>query len=98
MSILIKGMEMPQNCCECPINLYLCKHGYEYLIQHRELYDKRADDCPLVSVPPHGDLIDRDALSVVSWKEDEVEDTFDSGVLFALDRVDALPTIIPAEE
>ena len=65
MSLLIKGMdmEMPQNCCECPLNMVLCNHGYKYLYYHPELYDKRADDCPIMKVPPHGDLIDRDALS-----------------------------------
>lgn len=41
MSILIKGMEMPQSCNECP--LYTCMHNY--------------DNCPLAPVPPHGRLI-----------------------------------------
>ena len=64
MSLLIKGvgMEMPQNCCECPLNMVLCNHGYKYLYYHPELYDKRADDCPSIEVPWHGDLIDRDAF------------------------------------
>ena len=54
MSLLIKGMdmEMPQNCCECPLNMVLCNHGYKYLYYHPELYDKRADDCPIMEVPP----------------------------------------------
>ncbi|MBQ1805435.1 MAG: hypothetical protein II010_05985 [Oscillospiraceae bacterium] len=59
MSILIKGMEMPKNCAECPVNLTACKRGYEYLLAHPELYDQRAEDCPISYVPPHGDLIDR---------------------------------------
>lgn len=60
--ILIKGMEMPTNCCQCPVNMEVCKRGYEYLLKHPELYDKRADDCPLVPVQPHGRLIDADEL------------------------------------
>lgn len=51
MSVLIKGMEMPKNCHECPL-LYvtsLCD-GFK--------------DCPIVPIPPHGRLIDADALMV----------------------------------
>lgn len=62
MSIYIPGMEMPKNCCQCPVNMDICKRGYKYLLDHPELYDKRADDCPLVPVPEHGRLIDADAL------------------------------------
>ena len=53
MSVLIK-MEMPKSCLECPL-LYvtsLCD-GFK--------------PCPLVPVPPHGDLIDRDALIKDGW-------------------------------
>ena len=56
--IIIKGMEMPtaeEKCKFCqpaPFRAPFCVingvcHG--------------VDDCPLVPVPPHGDLIDRDA-------------------------------------
>lgn len=94
MSILIKGMVMPPNCCQCPVNMEVCKRGYEYLLKHPELYDKRADDCPLIHVPPHGRLIDADEAighlfngeqCLYSW--DEIEDS-----------IDATETIIPAEE
>lgn len=49
MSILIKGMEMPKNCWECPFERCVL----------RTLVD-RHPDCPLVEVPPHGRLIDAD--------------------------------------
>lgn len=61
MSILIKGMEMPTKCYFCPCadveysdcNLMpgtgIAAHG-------------RLPDCPLVELPPHGRLIDADAL------------------------------------
>ncbi len=61
MSILIKGMQMPKNCCQCPVNMDICKRGYKYLLKHPELYDNRADDCPLIPVPEHGGLVDADA-------------------------------------
>ena len=51
MSVIIKGMEMPMNCDECPL-------ADSYLA-----CDAQSVDCPLVEVPtPHGDLIDRERL------------------------------------
>lgn len=58
MSVLIKGMEMPENCLVCfvPCSL-LCD---------LDDYDRkriRHPDCPLVEIPtPHGRLIDADEL------------------------------------
>ena len=55
MSILVKGMEMPKDCNECPITFFsggsrVCKFGCLKNV-----------DCPLVEVPtPHGDLVDRE--------------------------------------
>ena len=69
--ILIRGMEMPHNCFQCPLfsNCDACEGhecgcgllggiGYEEDISE----GRRRDDCPLVELPPHVDLIDRDAL------------------------------------
>lgn len=60
MSILIKGMEMPTSCSDCKIRLSVGCCGN--LPQNT-----RMPNCPLVSVPPHGDLIDRDALIKDGW-------------------------------
>jgi len=67
MSILIKGMEMPKNCAFCPCEHYECglmgdEHNGVDVTAYFE-GDKRHPDCPLVEVPPHGDLIDRDELA-----------------------------------
>ena len=62
MGIYIKNMEMPTSCAECPVNMEVCKRGYKYLLEHTELYDRRAEDCPISYVPPHGDLIERNKL------------------------------------
>lgn len=62
MSILITGMEMPKSCGDCPVNMTVCKRGYEYLLAHPKLYNQRAEDCPISYVPPHGRLIDADAI------------------------------------
>ena len=53
MSILIK-MEMPTTCLVCPLGWTMCNDIS---------INKRKDDCPLIELPPHGDLIDRDKLT-----------------------------------
>ena len=71
MSILIKGMEMPLQCIACEFwmlypykeeTLDMCKLQSKVV----EPY-KKDEDCPLIEVPPHGDLIDRDALMKDGW-------------------------------
>lgn len=103
--ILIKGMEMPTSCCQCPVNMEVCKRGYKYLLKHPELYDKRADDCPLVPVPAHGRLIDADLLCKVLQKNSEDEwnsKTAPFSWAYAYDcikdTVEDMPTILEAEE
>lgn len=65
MSVLIKGMEVPKSCYVCPFCDYVSARcdavkGTPYTPTSR--YDTRAEWCPLVPVPDHGDLIDRDKL------------------------------------
>lgn len=92
MSILITGMEMPTSCADCR----LMADGWCYSVglDQREKIStvKRPTWCPLVPVPPHGNLIDRDKLRgamligeqcLYSWGEIE-------------DAIDCAPTIIPA--
>ena len=70
MSILIKGMNMPESCFEC-----ICTHKFFSIFQCASLPDfefesdgifphleDRSEFCPLVELPDHGDLIDRDEL------------------------------------
>lgn len=61
MSILIKGVKMP-DCWNCP-----CLDG-EYgecniLGKTIKGGNGRRADCPLIELPGHGDLIDKDELS-----------------------------------
>lgn len=95
MGVYIKGMEMPPNCCQCPVNMEVCKRGYKYLLAHPELYDKRADDCPLTPVPPHGRCIDANeflkrAIGTKCFRGDYA--------LMLEELVGESTTIIPAEE
>ena len=89
MSVLIRGMEMPKSCWECEVGSAsqldnnTCPF-YAMEGQEQENYqNKIAEGCPISYVPPHGRLIDVDALptSRVEWE----------------DIVNA-PTIIEAEE
>ena len=61
MSILIRGMEMPTSCNECRFAV----DGWCYAcVPESEDERKRitTNYCPLIEIPPHGDLIGRDAL------------------------------------
>ena len=110
MSVLIKGMDMPNNCEKCLYSswsnfyqIYVCN-----AIRHDEpvLFDKkqvkstntvrsgRADNCPLVPVPKHGDLIDRKELI----KNDHQHYEYMSDEFYVTVRdIEAAPTVIPAE-
>ena len=62
MSILI-NMEMPKNCNSCRLLDWsngCCSLTNEATTNRRCVY--RMAWCPLIELPPHGDLIDRDAL------------------------------------
>ena len=63
MSILIKNMEMPTSCYECPCNK---DDGFGFFtcgVTKSECdFRNLPSDCPLIEVPPHGRLIDADAL------------------------------------
>ena len=85
MSVLIKGMEMPKNCLECPLVVCL---------------DVKSD-CPLVPVPPHGDLVDKQRMAETNeqhYKIFEGEPEADYARKVVLRMLDQAPTIIPAEE
>ena len=71
MSILIKGIEMPQCCQDCPLNydqMECAVTGTAWWSDSMVLvgFDsekERLYDCPLIEVPtPHGRLIDADAF------------------------------------
>ncbi len=64
MSVLIRGMEMPKACYECRMyeaDIYYCAAA-ERDINISSSDEGRCSFCPLVHVPPHGDLIDADKL------------------------------------
>lgn len=89
MSILIKGMDMPEHCYECLLRQgNCCLLLYEAVPPTVPL--KRLADCPLVEIPtPHGDIKD------INTVEDELDER--CGQLSA-EIVRNAPTILEAEE
>lgn len=63
MSILIKGMEMPQNCFLCKLSYMSGERLFCSAMKNEEVLRSKIDsNCPLIELPPHGRLIDADAL------------------------------------
>ena len=70
MGIYIKGMEMPKSCDECRIMMFEDTNCVPELYcgcpivfkAHPQGAGNRPDYCPLIELPPHGRLIDADAL------------------------------------
>lgn len=89
MSVLIKGMKMPKDGCK---DCLLVKRGNVFDIcpfLKREVNGNverggKPYDCPIVELPDHGELIDRDALNTIKGKT-------------LLEAVYYAPVIIPAE-
>ena len=100
MSILIRGMEMQTSCWRCmlsqlyekPREMLVCK------ITHEEVLRNKVDgNCPLVPVPPHGRLIDADALLTLckDYAITPDDDEFCKRLEYALTKAS---TIIETEE
>ena len=97
MSILIRGSKMPKNCIECLSTLGLfsktCPISDDSNIDVEFAKNHIYDGCPLVEIPPHGDLIDRDKLFYNTVRE------IPRGVYPVVDYViDTAPTVIESEE
>ena len=97
MAILIKGMEMPTRCWDCPFWMRGHDESYCDLTQKdvpRWTPTPRPADCPLVEVPtPHGRLIDADRLPICR----EYSDGYEFHAVYEED-LNAAPTVIEAEE
>lgn len=108
MSILIKGMEMPTSCIECPC----CRHdnwngetahqcNVSFITFGAEdenwIYNTRPNWCPLAELPPHGRLGDLDALKA-QYKYGEADSEDEKVWMMNIRRAIAnAPTVIEAE-
>lgn len=89
MSILIKGQSLP-------------KDGEHYLIQINSdgtIYDAvgRRLVGVAVELPPHGDLIEKNAASLTDFEIAVCDGNFREGMIMLLDKIDNAPIIIEAE-
>ena len=95
MSVLIKGMEMPKSCFDCPMldELMYCgitKAPYPFWKKI-----ERLTDCPLADVPtPHGRLIDADKMCADLAT---VDPRYETMVEWCIGVTNAQPTIIETE-
>lgn len=114
MSVLIKGMGMPESCEDCSAQIIDptggasgCAVNHSIILRKRG--ERRPTECPLVEVPKHGRLIDAEKM-----KKYIRENTFQSRCLFVgkpfwnsvweeivgdvCYDIDTMPTIIEEEE
>lgn len=109
MSVLIKGMEMPKSCGQCRFFVWSRGVGQHCAVDDRITFHATIDgldvgyerngDCPLVPVPPHGRLIDADALAEKHRElAYELRGANYDFHMTACSWVNNASTIIPAEE
>lgn len=98
--IAIKGMKMPTHCTECD---FWHDGVFEHCLLNMEVQNEDVpfnegeypDGCPLIEIPPHGDLIDRDALMKQIEHDTPLSDVFEKTIRRYLKNA---PTVIEAEE
>jgi len=102
MSILIKGIAMPKSCMECEWRDAEACGECELMIDNPfKSFEEQYKHCPfvmlvkrhtLIELPPHGRLIDADALL-----DRDDYDTMDRRIM-PTEKIVNAPTIIEAEE
>ena len=85
MSVLIKGMEMPK---DKPLRIVLNPNG-QLFVDHSTWYT----EYEAVEIPPHGRLIDADAIPWIEGKDEQDKTIY---LLLKL-QVEELPTVIESE-
>ena len=103
MSILVKGVEMPRRCEECCICHYeeqgtIVWCGCRATMRIRPVgCDSKPDFCPLIEIPPHGRLIDAEALHTDYFVPSTTSNT-PNYYYVSKEQIDNAPTIIEAEQ
>lgn len=97
MSVIVKGMKMPENCMECKIKQYVDYESDYCVCPFSEvmcLSIGRQDACPLVALPDHhGRLVDAGECAEYFW--DHLDD---NGMAGAINAINDMPTIVEAED
>ena len=104
MSVLIQGMQVPTRCAECWLmdgedSWCTACRGRHLYPEYRSGIKDSPEGCPLVPVPPHGRLIDADALHYsrirIAHPSGDIGG-WNAVVMSA--EINNAPTIIPPEE
>lgn len=111
MSVIVKGMEMPEKCQYCCLLRYYHENGNVWcnannaLLKqgwYTEIDIKRPETCPLVEIPEkHGRLIDADAMRADLATIDpryKTNPQYKTKIDFCIRVTEAQPTVIEAEE
>ncbi len=93
MSVLIKGISMPESCSKC---ILYGEFGCPFIgpVGYCLTENRRNERCPLVEIPPHGRLIDADALK----EKHHWTDAYYEIEYVEVDDIEDAPTIIEAED
>ena len=106
MSIIIKGVKMPQGNAEC-VEIYLYGDGTVFARQKITVNGRKINGVEAVEIQPHGRLIDADALldelqKLFDRREKDARLSGNRGVFIgwndAIFAIKTAPTIIEAEE
>ena len=101
MGIYIKDMKMPETCFTCKlahpayIERSLCCSQTGQIVDAKHAESERLKECPLVELPPHGRLIDADALIKKVEHDTPLSAVFEKTIRRYLENA---PTIIPADK
>lgn len=68
MNVIVKGMQMPTNCGNCPFRLAWCRERI-YMVT-------RTQRCPLIELPDHGRLVDADEMERMFLKATGISISF----------------------
>ena len=99
MSVIVKGMEMPKRCLDCPFMISRdnddCVLQTEVENELARTWEELKASCPLVDIPtPHGRLKDVDKIEYEKLYIDDVGKSYE---MVGKDDIDELPTVIEAE-
>ena len=100
MDIVIKGMEMPKNCNRCKLATHYFTNTHKVRcfinaeMREADGIDSRPKWCPLVALPEHGDLIDRNELPIIGITDYKLE----SHTVVEFEDVLNAPVIVEASE
>lgn len=105
MSVIVKGMEIPESCRECPFENYYSDTGKTVCMASLRVlaigfgiisFDGRHSSCPIVALPDkHGRLVDADATikEIKARNPDDV--TYEDA--WAITCIEHATTIVEAE-